>query len=121
MKGKKRETKRSTISSVKRLFSYTLKHKCLLTLATVSLIVTSLGIVILPYLAGRIVDNITSEDPESKRKLDEIAVQFTGVFVLVALFSFIRGTAYNLLGENVVLEIRNALFYSLVQKVWIGV
>lgn len=40
------------VSTMKRLFEYTLKHKILLFLANVSLIITSIGTIALPYLAG---------------------------------------------------------------------
>jgi ABC-type multidrug transport system fused ATPase/permease subunit len=101
-------------STMKRLLTYTFKHKCLLVAANISLIFTSIGIIALPYLAGQIVDLISKD--KNRDRLNALAIQFCMVFLVVAIFSFIRGATYNLLGEKVVLEMRNSLFTSLLHK-----
>lgn len=38
------------------------------------------------------------------------------MFATAAIFGFVRGTSYNLIGEKVVIEIRNELFEKLLEK-----
>jgi hypothetical protein len=46
-----------------------------------------------------------------------LSLEFVGVFALAAVFGFIRGSSYNLIGEKVLIEIRNELFSKLIDKV----
>lgn len=55
-------------------------------------------------------DLIAKQDPESKTELNNIVGEFTLVFIVVAIFSFVRAALFELLGEKVILELRNELF-----------
>lgn len=44
--------------SFMRLFSYTWKYKCTLLVANVAMLVSALGMVVLPYLSGEMIDDI---------------------------------------------------------------
>lgn len=39
------------------------------------------------------------------------------MFLIVAIFSFVRGSLFELIGEKVILEMRNELFSKLILKV----
>lgn len=73
------------------------------------LIVSSLSQTIIPYFSGKIIDIIS--DPTSRQHdLTKIGVEFIFVIITIALFSFMRGFCFNLLGEKVILQLRNDLY-----------
>lgn len=76
-----------------RLFSYTLKYKCLLFSANFSMMVSSGGMIVLPMLCGIIIDHI--KDHES---LTMDAIYFLALTLIMSVFSATRGYCFNLLG-----------------------
>ena len=50
--------------------------------------------------------------------LNLYSLEFIGVFIIAAIFGFIRGTSYTIIGERVIIQLRNELFDKLLQKVW---
>ena len=96
----KRKAK-DALKTFKRLFGYTWKNKQMLLIANISLIVSSGGFVLLPLLSGQMVDTIRSSGD-----LTEGAIKFIILTIIMAVFSAIRGFSFNLLGEKIMVEMR---------------
>lgn len=85
----------------KRLFGYTWRNKCLMIVANIGLIISSGGMVLLPLLSGKMVDAIRAGDD-----LVPGAIQFLILTVFMAVFSAVRGYSFMLLGERVMVCMR---------------
>lgn len=85
----------------KRLFGYTWRNKCLMIVANIGLIISSGGMVLLPLLSGKMVDAIRAGDD-----LIPGAIQFLILTVFMAVFSAVRGYSFMLLGERVMVCMR---------------
>jgi len=85
----------------KRLFGYTWKHKLLLLVANIGLLISSAGMVLLPLLSGQMVDTIRIGGD-----LDVGAIQFLILTVFMAVFSAVRGFGFMMLGERVMVSMR---------------
>ena len=94
-----------------RLFQYTWKYKCLLLVANIGMIVSALGMVVLPYLSGEMIDDIKGENSLIAHTLQLIALT-----VILAVFSAVRGYCFNYIGELVMYDMRTQLFDKLVHK-----
>jgi ABC-type multidrug transport system fused ATPase/permease subunit len=105
------EPARNLRSSFLRLLGYSLGHHWLLLLGTGGMLVNGLGTIVLPYLCGDIIDSINRKDP-----LLPHMVQFALLTVFLFVFGGLRGFCFNLLGEEVMLELRVQLFEALVRK-----
>lgn len=70
-------------------------------MANFALAVTALALVALPLLTGQIIDAIAKGSDATR--LNTLSFEFIFVFAIAALFGFIRGTSYNLIGEKVVI------------------
>ncbi|CAD8099465.1 unnamed protein product [Paramecium sonneborni] len=101
-------------SSFYRLIRYSWKHKLLLFLGNLGLIVTSLSMVALPYLTGQMIDSITKSD--GKEDLNKLTFYFIILTIVSALFTFLRAYAYNILGEKITFDLRNELFQKMITK-----
>ena len=85
----------------KRLFGYTWRNKCLMIVANIGLIISSGGMVLLPLLSGKMVDAIRAGED-----LVPGAIQFLILTVFMAVFSAVRGYSFMLLGERVMVCMR---------------
>lgn len=94
-----------------RLFGYTWRHKCLLLVANIGMVISALGMVALPYLSGEMIDDIKGE-----KSLLNHALQLLTLTVILAVFSALRGYCFNLIGELVMYDMRVELFDKLVHK-----
>lgn len=96
----KRKAKQG-MKTFKRLFGYSWKNKHMLIIANIALIISSGGFVLLPLLCGQMVDTIR----ESGDLIDG-TIKFIILTVFMAVFSAIRGYGFNLLGERIMVEMR---------------
>lgn len=69
------------------------------------MVISSLGFVLLPLLSGQMIDTIREEGD-----LLVGAIKFIILTVVMAVFSSIRGFGFNLLGEKIMVEMRQELF-----------
>ncbi|CAD8104708.1 unnamed protein product [Paramecium primaurelia] len=101
-------------SSIFRLIQYSLQNKLLLFFGNLGLLITSVSMVALPYLTGKMIDSITKSN--SKENLNYLTLQFIVLTIVTAFFTFLRTYAFNILGEKITFHLRNELFQSLIQK-----
>ncbi|CAD8210699.1 unnamed protein product [Paramecium octaurelia] len=101
-------------SSIFRLIQYSLQYKLLLVFGNLGLLITSVSMVALPYLAGKMIDSITKSN--SKENLNFLTLQFIVLTVVTAFFTFLRTYAFSILGEKITFHLRNELFQSLMLK-----
>lgn len=92
---------KNALQTFKRLFGYTWKNKDILFVANLSLVISAGGFVLLPLLCGQMVDTIR----ESGDLIDG-TVKFIILTVVMAIFSSIRGYTFNILGEKIMVELR---------------
>jgi ABC-type multidrug transport system fused ATPase/permease subunit len=85
----------------RRLFAYTWKEKMIFFMANFSLVMSSIGFILLPLICGQMVDVI--KDGES---LTEGTLKFIILTVFMAIFSSIRGYMFNILGEKIMVALR---------------
>ena len=65
------------------------------------MVISSLGMIVLPLLCGSIIDHIKDGDD-----LKNDSLKFVGLTVFMAIFSAIRGYGFNILGEKIVMDMR---------------
>ncbi|EAR85633.2 ABC-type multidrug transport system, ATPase and permease component (macronuclear) [Tetrahymena thermophila SB210] len=97
-----------------RFLQYSWENKKFLIFGNIGLVVTSACQISLPYLTGRMVDVISTD--KSSEDLTWLALAFVTLGVFSAIFSFVRGYSFNILGEKVMLKLRSELFDKFVQK-----
>ena len=73
--------------------SYTLKNPLLFATANISMVISSLGSIALPFVCGLIIDDIKTEQNLLKHSLYLLAVT-----IVLAVSSSIRGYCFNVLG-----------------------
>ena len=75
------------------------------------MLVSSLGMIVLPLLCGSMIDHIKEGD-----SLTEDSLKFFILTIGMAVFSALRGYSFNLLGEKIVMDMRKEIFNKLVDK-----
>lgn len=83
----------------------------MLLVANIGMMVSALGMVVLPYLAGEMIDDI-----KNQTGLLDHAIQLLLLTLVLAVFTSLRGYFFNLLGEKVMLDLRTNLFNRLIEK-----
>ncbi len=76
--------------SIKRLYGYVFKHKCLIFFGIVGLLVSSLAIVAMPFMAGKIIDSLAKY--KSSHDLLDYSVGFLILGVIAGFFNFLRAS-----------------------------
>lgn len=72
-----------------------------LIVANVSMLISSMGMIVLPLLCGSIIDHI-----KDGADLKEDSFKFVVLTVVMAFSSAVRGYGFNLLGEKIVMDMR---------------
>ncbi len=95
------------------IYTYIARHPYLLIVGNFSLIISSAGMVAMPFLSGQMIEEVVTNNKDGLLK---ISLYFVGVAVLSGVFSFIRGVCFNLLGEKIIYELRTELYITFLYK-----
>lgn len=101
VKKEERKKAKDAKKTFKRLFGYTWRFKTMFFLANICLAVSSLGFVFLPLIVGQMVDAI-----KDNGDLMDGTIKFIILTVFMAVFSACRGYLFSILGENIMVAMR---------------
>lgn len=96
-----------------RLFSYLKPYSGKMTLAILSLLVSSGFGLAFPLVIVRLLDSVTQA--ESFAPLNNLALLLAGIFLLQAIFSFVQSYLLAYIGEHIVYDLRTTLYGHLQQ------
>ena len=109
-----REPKRSRGATLGRLLSLSRPERCMISVATVALMGSTICQMAMPALVGTLLSVVT--DPHEQypqATLARVTIDLVAVFAVGAAFSFWRGYLFSLAGERVVARLRKGLFRHL--------
>lgn len=98
-------------ASIGRLVSLARPERCLIIIATVALVGSTLAQAAMPALVGKLLTIITdSKETSPQAALAAVTIELIVVFGVGSVFSMIRGWLFTLAGERVAARLRKALF-----------
>eukprot|EP00732_Lithocolla_globosa_P000289 Lithocolla_globosa_v1_NODE_75_length_6869_cov_16.602289.p2 type:complete len:595 gc:universal NODE_75_length_6869_cov_16.602289:5081-6865(+) len=103
-------------SSLTRLLGLVKPQYKLLTIGMIALLLSSLAVLILPFVFGLVVDTLTGPPGETRDELNRLTFILLGIFFLTGIFNFIRGWVFNLIGHRIVAKLRKDIFNAIVTQ-----
>jgi subfamily B ATP-binding cassette protein MsbA len=96
----------------RRLFSYLKPHKWRMAIAIVGLIISSGVSLVFPLFIGQTIADVLNQG--NLAQLNQFVALLVGLFVLMAIASFIQSYFLGVTGEKIVFELRTQLYQRLI-------
>lgn len=96
------------------LYKYVAKHKTHLTFGILFLFLSSVTLLVFPFVTGKLVDAATGESEWWINDIDTIAIGLGIILIFQSFFSYMRVYVFALITEKTLFDIRTDLFNNLV-------